>query len=122
MTAVLSTLPGALRGFANSRPSDVALRDKQFGIWREISWNDYWMEVAAVGHGLDRLGVEAGDHVAILADNRPEWLYVDLATQGLGGRSVGIYQTNTAEDVAYVINHSGARIVFAEDQEQADKI
>ena len=56
-----------------------------------------------------------------LADNRPEWLYVDLATQTLGGRSVGIHQTNPADEVRFIVNHSDSRLLFCEDQEQVDK-
>ena len=115
------TLVEALLGFAEARPNEVALRHKTFGIWREISWAEYGENVAAVGHGLWDLGVRSGDHVAIISDNRPEWLYADLGAQGIGARSVGIYQTNPPEDVRYVLRHSDAKVLFCEDQEQVDK-
>ncbi|MGB0588287.1 MAG: AMP-dependent synthetase/ligase [Myxococcota bacterium] len=115
------TLPGRLRAHALARPESVALREKSHGIWRPTTWREYWEAVRVVGHGLHALGVEPGDHVAILSDNRPEWLYADLGAQGIGARGVGIYQTNPAADVAYVVSHSESKVLFCEDQEQVDK-
>lgn len=120
MTAAPS-LPAALRRFAHERPDDVALRHKQLGLWQEITWRDYYRHVAAVGRMLWELGVRPGDHVSILSDNRPEWVFADLGAQGIGARSVGIYQTNPPPDVAYVLEHSQTKVLFCEDQEQVDK-
>jgi len=116
-----TTLPGRLLAHAQARPEAVALRDKSFGIWQSTSWRAYWEAVELAGHGLRALGVGPGDHVAILSDNRPEWLFADLGTQGIGARSVGIYQTNPPADVAYVVSHSESKVLFCEDQEQVDK-
>lgn len=115
------TLVGRLRAQSLTRPEAVALRDKSLGIWEPITWIAYWEAVELVAHGLDALGVGPGDHVAILSDNRPEWLFADLGAQGLGARGVGIYQTNPASDVAYVLSHSESKVLFCEDQEQVDK-
>ena len=115
------TLPACLEQFATDHPNRVALRQKELGLWKEISWSTYAAAVRATARVLSEWGVGAGDHVAILADNRPEWLYVDLAAQSLGASSVGIYQTNPPDDVEYVLNHSGAKLIFCEDQEQVDK-
>jgi long-chain acyl-CoA synthetase len=115
------TLPGRLREFARSRPDAPALREKQLGIWQEISWEEYYDNCAAVGRMLWHLGIREGDHISILSDNRPEWLYADIGAQGIKARSVGIYQTNPPEDVAYILNDSGSKIIFCEDQEQVDK-
>ncbi|MDP6944456.1 MAG: AMP-binding protein, partial [Myxococcota bacterium] len=116
-----ATLPGRLLAHAQARPDAVALRDKSFGIWQPTTWRGYWESVACAGHALAALGVGPGDHVAILSDNRPEWLFADLGTQGIGARSVGIYQTNPPADVAYVVSHSESKVLFCEDQEQVDK-
>jgi long-chain acyl-CoA synthetase len=116
-----TTLPAMLAMHARVRPDRVALREKRLGIWREITWRTYHEQVRATAAMLRELGVRAGDHVAILSDNRPEWLYADLAAQALGARSVGIYQTNPAADVAYILRDSGSVVLFAEDQEQVDK-
>src|SRR6185503_5846408 len=63
-----------------------------------------------------------GDSTAIISDNRPEWLFADLGAQALGVLSAGVYVTNPPPDVAYVLNHCRARVVFCEDQEQVDKV
>ncbi|MDP6933626.1 MAG: AMP-binding protein, partial [Myxococcota bacterium] len=117
-----STLPGLLADWARRDPDAVALRDKQLGIWNEVTWSGYWQTVQAVARQLWELGLRSGDSVSVLSDNRPEWLYADLGAQVLGVRSAGIYQTNPPEDVAYVLSHSGSRVVFCEDQEQVDKV
>ena len=115
------TLPGRLRHFAETRGEKAALRDKELGVWQEVTWAEYWERASAVGRMLWHLGIRQGDHVSILSDNRPEWLYADLGAQGIGARSVGIYQTNPDEDVAYILTHSESKILFCEDQEQVDK-
>jgi long-chain acyl-CoA synthetase len=115
------SLPGRLVLWAHDRPDAVALRVKDFGRWEEITWSGYYDRVRAVALALRELGVTEGDHVAIHSENRPEWMYVDLAVQGIGARSVGVYQTNPPADVAYLLNHSGSVVHFAEDQEQVDK-
>ncbi|MDF1562373.1 MAG: AMP-binding protein [Deltaproteobacteria bacterium] len=116
------SLPGRLAAQVRAHPDAVALREKRLGIWRERSWKDYWDGVRAVAHGLADLGVKPGDHVAILSDNRVEWVLTDLAVQGLGARSVGVYQTDPADAVAYVLSHSETVLIVCEDQEQVDKV
>ncbi|MBI4259990.1 MAG: AMP-binding protein [Actinobacteria bacterium] len=118
----LDTLPGRVRHHARVRGDAVAMREKQLGVWRGISWAEYWSNVRATGLALADLGVGPRDHVAILSDNRPEWLYADLGTEGIGARSVGVYATNPAPQVAYVLRHSGSVAVFCEGQEQVDKV
>ncbi|MDH5670701.1 MAG: AMP-binding protein [Myxococcales bacterium] len=119
--ALKKLLPGRLLLFSKTQPERPALRHKQLGVWREISWLEYCTDTAATARMLEELGVGAGDHVAILSDNRPEWLYADLGAQAIGARSVGIYQTSPAPDVEYILNHSQAKVLFCEDQEQVDK-
>lgn len=119
--ALWATLPGRLVAQAEALGDEVALREKRLGIWQEISWRGYLDNVTAVGHALSDTGVEPGDHVAILSDNRTEWLFADLGTQAIGARSVGIYQTNPPPDVAYILSHAGCKVLFCEDQEQVDK-
>jgi long-chain acyl-CoA synthetase len=116
-----ATLPGLLAQHAKARGREVALREKRLGVWQEVTWRDYYVHVRAVATRLRELGVRAGDHVAILSDNRTEWLYADLGAQAIGARSVGVYQTNPAADVAYILQDSRAVVLFCEDQEQVDK-
>ena len=115
------TLPGLLAMHARTRGDRVALREKRLGVWVEVTWRDYYDNVRAVACKLRELGVGPGDHVAILSDNRTEWLYADLGAQAIGARAVGIYQTNPPADVAYILQDSGSVVLFAEDQEQVDK-
>jgi long-chain acyl-CoA synthetase len=115
------TLPGRVALWARRQPTRPALRHKQLGIWQEITWAEYYLRVSAIARTFWELGIRPGDHVAILSDNRPEWLYADLAAQAIGARSVGIYQTSPAPDVQYIVDHSKSRILVCEDQEQVDK-
>jgi long-chain acyl-CoA synthetase len=115
------TLVGRLALHARQRGDRVALRRKQLGIWDEQTWSGYYDAVRTAARALWEAGVRPGDHVAILSDNRPEWLHADLAAQAIGARAVGIYQTNPPADVAFVVNDCRAKILCCEDQEQVDK-
>lgn len=116
------SLPALLEEQAARRPSAVAVRTKQLGIWRELTWRDYAEAVREVALALDDLGVRAGDRVAIFAENDPRWLFADLGVQALGAGSVGVYTTLGSGDVAALVNASGAGIVLCGDQEQVDKL
>ena len=99
----------------------IALREKDFGIWQEVSWADYWSNAEQVGHALLALGIEPGDRVAVHSENRREWLYSDIGAVAVRATTVGLYPTNPPAEVAYLLSHSGARVLIAEDQEQVDK-
>lgn len=116
------TLPGRLLLFARRWPRRTALREKWRGLWRPYSWMDYLQQVRAVAMALARDGLAAGDRVAIISDNRPEWLFADLGAQWIGAISAGVYTTSPAADVAWTLNHCRARVVICEDQEQLDKV
>jgi long-chain acyl-CoA synthetase len=116
------TLPGRLAVFAQHWPQRVALREKHRGLWRAFSWHEYLSQVLAVAAALEAHGLHAGDTIAIISDNRPEWLFADLGAQAAGVLSAGVYVTNPPADVAYVLNHCRARVVVCEDQEQIDKV
>jgi long-chain acyl-CoA synthetase len=100
----------------------VALQEKLYGIWQPITWREYADNVRDTTHGLASLGVGRGDIVAVLGDNRPEWLVAELATQSLGGAVVGIYPTSLDEEIVHVLTVASTRVVVAEDQEQVDKL
>jgi long-chain acyl-CoA synthetase len=100
----------------------VALREKEFGIWQSYTWADYLRHVREFSLGLVSLGLQRGDKVAIVGDNRPEWVFAELAALCAGAVPLGIYQDSTATEVGFVIDHSDAVVVVAEDQEQVDKI
>jgi long-chain acyl-CoA synthetase len=115
------TLATRVRRFAEQDPYRVCMREKRFGIWQDITWADYWDKVELVGHALYALGIRPGDRVGIHSENRPEWLYVDVGITAIRGITMGLYPTNPAPEVAYLLQDSGSRILIAEDQEQVDK-
>jgi len=115
------TLATRVRRFAEQDPYRVCMREKRFGIWQDITWADYWDKVELVAHGLHALGIRTGDRVAIHSENRPEWLYTDVGITAIRAITMGLYPTNPAPEVAYLLQDSGSRILIAEDQEQVDK-
>ena len=97
------------------------MRHKRFGIWKEFTWEEYLNKVRSASLGFYELGVREGDKVAIHSENRPEWVFADLATQTIGSVSVGIYPTSPAAEVEYLLSHSEASVLVVEDEEQLDK-
>ncbi|MFH1114970.1 MAG: AMP-binding protein [Pseudomonadota bacterium] len=122
MNRVNTTLPKLLMENAHKYGDRVALRHKFKGIWQEVSWRGYLRKTTRFCLGLAELGMVRGRQGSILGENCPEWLYADLAFQSLGGISVGIYPTNSAEQVKYILEHSQSAFVVVTDQEQADKV
>ena len=116
------TFPKLLLHNADKLNDQVALREKEFGIWQTVTWCEFADHVRDFALGLHVLGLRPGDTVAIIGDNRPEWLYSELAAQSLGAKSVGIYQDSAANEVKYIIQSSHTRLIIAEDQEQVDKV
>jgi len=117
------TLPQLLVAQAHRFDADkVALREKKYGIWQEVSWRHYADQVRAVCLGLVQLGLAQGDKVALICGNRPAWLYVELAAQSAGAIPVGIAVDSGHDQVKGILDHSEARFVLVEDQEQADKV
>ena len=104
------------------RTRPVAMRRKVDGSWVELSFEDLRRRVRAVSHGLASLGVRAGDRVAILSENRPEWAIADYAALALGAADVPIYPTLPASQAAYILRDSGASVAFASSQVQLDKL
>lgn len=123
MSATADTFPKLLAGLAGEHGDRrVALQEKRFGIWQPITWGQYWSRVRRLAYGLADLGFRRGDTLAILGDNRPEWVVAELAAQSLGGRSVGLYPDGVVDEIHHVLDHAGVKIVVCEDQEQADKL
>jgi len=100
----------------------VAVQEKCYGIWQPLTWRQLHARVRDFAHGLASLGVQPGEVVAVLGDNRPEWLITELAAQSLGACTVGIYPTSVGEEIVHVLTDGRVRVVIAEDQEQVDKI
>ena len=116
------TFPKLLLRNARGVPDEVALREKEFGIWQSFTWREYHDHVRDFALGLVALGLKPGENVAIIGDNRPEWVWSEIAAQAAGCASVGLYQDSNVAEVAFVIDHCDAAVVVAEDQEQVDKI
>lgn len=115
------TLPQLLLRWEQVAPGRVSLRRKELGRWREITFGEFCAATRVVGAGLADLGLERGDRIGILAENRPEWFYACLAGQGLGAIAFGVYSTSPAAELAYQLTDSEAKILVVEDQEQLDK-
>jgi long-chain acyl-CoA synthetase len=120
-TKEIKTLPQALQAIAAGQPDRIAMRMKEYGIWHDITWSQYYANVRKVAMGLHALGVKRGDHVAIVGENQPEWLYSAMGVMSLGGIFVGVYTTNPAAECEYIVGHSESVAFFCEDEEQFDK-
>jgi long-chain acyl-CoA synthetase len=117
----MTTIATRVRDRAIATPDVIALREKDLGLWQEVSWSQYWQTAELVGHALLALGIEPGDRIAIQSENRREWLYTDVGAVSVRAVTVGLYPTNPVSEVAYLLRHSGTRVLIAEDQEQVDK-
>ncbi len=115
------TVPEVFHYTVNQNGPKVALRTKDLGLWHDISWNEYYDKAKMVGCALVSMGFEKGDSACIIGDNSIEWVFADLGIQCVGGISVGVYATNAWQQVEYVVNHSDARFLFVENEEQLDK-
>jgi long-chain acyl-CoA synthetase len=117
-----ATFPQLLRRLAAQHPHRHALREKRYGIWQSITWAQYEQRVRRFAEGLASMGFRRGETLAVLGDNRPEWVIAELAAQSLGGCSLGLYPDGVLDEVAHVLTHGRVRFVVAEDQEQVDKL
>src|SRR6056297_1243266 len=115
------SVPALLARNAVQFGSKPAYREKEYGIWQTWTWAETAEEIEAIAFGLLALGVERGDHVAVIGRNRPALYWSMVAAQKVGAVPVPLYQDAVAEEMAYVLEHSGARFVIAGDQEQVDK-
>lgn len=116
-----STMPALFRKKAQQRGDKVAMREKEFGIWKSYSWHDYLQRARAVAMGLASLGFEPGDVASILSEDNKEWVWSDLGILCAGGVTNGIYPTDAAKQCAYIINDSNSTFLFVENDEQLDK-
>ena len=118
----INTIPRLFWDSVKSRGEKVAMREKDLGIWQEISWSHYGEKAKLTGLALHTLGLEKGNVVSIASEGNPEWLYTDMGTIGAGGISSGVYTTDSAAQVKYLVNDSATKFYFAENEEQLDKI
>ncbi len=118
----VTTVATLARDWARRAPHQVAMREKDLGIWQELTWDRVWNDVLDAAHALLALGVEPGDRVSIHSEDRPEWVVLDIAAVAVRAITVGLYPTNPATEVEYLLGDSGSTVHLAEDQEQVDKV
>ena len=99
----------------------VAMREKEYGIWRPITWNDYFENVKHIALGLISLGLEEGDKVAMIGDNRPEGLWAEMGALCARGVGVWLFQDSLLDEVKYILDHSDTKFLVGEGQEEVDK-
>jgi long-chain acyl-CoA synthetase len=115
------TFPKLLVSHYEKWPDNVAMRKKDFGIWKEYTWRDAYINVRYLSLCFLSLGLQRGDKVAIIGENEPEWFWAEFAAQAAGGLSVGIYTDMVPAQVEFMFSHSESIIAVAHDQEQVDK-
>lgn len=118
----LCSIPALLERNVNEFGQKPAYREKQYGIWQSWSWKDASEEIRSLALGLMTMDINVGDHVAIIGRNRPQFYMSMVAVQSAGAIPVPVYQDAVAEEIAYVLDHCGARFAIVEDQEQVDKV
>jgi len=116
------TVPALFWKKVGQRGDLVAMREKDLGIWQETSWKTYGDQARLCGMGLRSLGLQRGDVASIISENLPEWLFSDMGIQGIGCIPNGIYPTDSAQQLCYILNDSATSVLFVEDEEQLDKI
>ena len=118
----LESIPALLQRNAKQFGDKAAYREKEFGIWQRWTWAEAEKEIEALALGLINLGVDEGDFIAIIGRNRPHFYWSMVAAQSVGAIPVPLYNDSAAEEMAYVLEHCGARYAIVEDQEQVDKV
>jgi long-chain acyl-CoA synthetase len=122
VSGVPESVPALLARNVAQFGSKPAYREKEFGIWQTWSWAEVADEIQAIAFGFLALGVDKGDHVAIIGRNRPAMYWSMVAAMKVGAIPVPLYQDAVAEEMAYALEHSGAKYAVCGDQEQVDKV
>ena len=117
-----ATIPVLFRQRVREDADRVALREKDLGIWNEYTWRDYGDQARWIGLGLKALGLTRGDVCSVASEINKEWVFADMGILCAGGVVNGVYPTDAPNQVEYLVNDSGTRFYFAEDEEQLDKI
>ena len=119
---VADTIANSFMLAVETRGDRPAIREKKFGIWHPTSWRQWQQISKEIAYGLHAIGFRPGDVASIIANAVPEWVFADMGILCAGGVSSGIYPTDSASQVEYLVNDSTTRVIFAEDEEQLDKI
>ena len=116
------SIPQLLRWRVGTSPKRPALREKDFGIWNTYTWEDYYDHVRKTALGLQHIGLNRGDTIAIISDNIPELLFTAIGAHSIGAISAGIYQTSMPAEIAQILQYLKVSAVFCDNQEQVDKV
>ena len=116
------TFPKLLLHNAEVWPGEVAMREKEFGVWNEFTWSDCRDRVQEIALGLLEMGVRRGEVVGIIGKNRPEMVWSEIAAHAIGCMSLSLYHDAMPQEVAYLVDYAEVRVVLAEDEEQVDKL
>ena len=117
-TMEMSTVPKMFWHGVQTRAGRVICRQKELGIWKQVTWDELGRAAREIGMGLVSLGDEPGEVASILANTRQEWVYADLGALGAAGVVNGIYPTDSQAQVEYLMTDSGSVFVFVEDDEE----
>jgi long-chain acyl-CoA synthetase len=115
------TLPKLFRESTKRWDQKIAHREKDYGIWLAYTWAEFYNNARLIGLGLLSLGLKRGEVVSILSEDNKEWLYTDLGVQSVGGIASGVYTTDSASQLKYLVNDSDSRFLFLDNDEQLDK-
>jgi len=118
----IQTLPQLLEVQTKKTPDRTAMRERIYGIWQPLTWQQVYDHVKYFSLGLISLGLTEKETIAIIGDNRPEWVIAELAAQAAGAKAIGIYQDAVVSEMIYILEHADVSIIVVEDQEQVDKI
>ena len=116
------TLLGLLVKNAAEMPDDVAMREKRYGVWSPTTWRQMLEQVQRFALGLRAMGFNPDDKMAIIGDNKPQWVIAEFACMAAGGIPTGAYPDSLADEMEYLISYSDARFLVVRDQEQVDKM
>ncbi|MFC1822734.1 AMP-dependent synthetase/ligase [Thermodesulfobacteriota bacterium] len=116
------TIPELFLNRVKKDPSRIAFIHVDKGAWTPVTYQEYYDQARIIGYGFASVGLKKGDAVSIWANNCSEWFYADIGITLMGGMPIGVYQTDTAEQGAYVIEHSNSKTLIVEGQEEVDKI
>ena len=119
---VADTIAKSFLRAADTRGDRPAIREKTFGIWQPTSWREWLAISKEIAYALDACGFVPGEVASIVANAVPEWVYADMGILCAGGVSSGIYPTDSSAQLEYLVNDSATKVIFAEDEEQLDKI
>ena len=117
-----STVNEVFRNRAMKYGDRLAVEKRLHGAWEGATWTQYYERSRAVGLGLHALGIARGDRVSLLSENRLEWLYTDMGALGIGACLVPIYPTLISEEVSYIVENSGSKVIIVENEIQLEKI